>query len=75
VVPGFSGVPPNLWFVRLNNVPSFGSIDPNGTDEIVQGSIVVHSVRGVSMRSRALWREGSRWRHLETTTYLSRPGT
>jgi hypothetical protein len=75
VVSGFSNVPPNLWFVRLNNAPPFGNLDPSGKPEIEPGSVVVHSVRGVSMRSRALWREGSRWRRVESTTYLSRPGT
>jgi len=67
-------VPTNLWFVRLNNAPAFGAMDSTGRANIVPGSIVVHAVRGVSMRSRAVWREGSRWRRLETTTYLSRPG-
>jgi hypothetical protein len=69
-----SGVPPGLWFVRLQNVPKFGSADPNGRANILPVSIKVLSVRGVSMRSRTLWREGTRWRHLDTTTYLSRPG-
>jgi hypothetical protein len=64
-----------LWFVRLNNSSRFGAADGTGRANIVPGSIVIHSVRGVSLRARTAWREGNRWRHLETSTYLSRPGT
>jgi hypothetical protein len=52
------------WWVRLNawNRPD---LDPNEP-------IVIQSVRGASLQARAIWREGTRWRHVDHTTLLSR---
>jgi hypothetical protein len=67
-------VPPNAWFIRLNNAyPHPG--DAAGRPTVAPGSIMIHSVRGVSVRSRVVWREGPRWRRLENSTYLARRGT
>jgi hypothetical protein len=80
LTPGlFSGVAAAqrglFWFIRLNNSPRISASDPIGKAEIVPGTIVIHSVRGVSVRARVAWREGSRWRRLENSTYLTRQGT
>jgi hypothetical protein len=66
---------PTDWFIRLNNSSRISPTDPVGRAEVMPGSIVIHSVRGVSVRSRVAWREGNRWRRLENSTYLTRPGT
>jgi hypothetical protein len=70
----FPGLSPALWFVRVNNASRYGANDPGGRPNVEPGSIVIHSVRGVSLRSRVAWREGNRWRRLESSTYLSRKG-
>jgi hypothetical protein len=62
---GFAPAPlATNWWLRLNawNRPD---LDPNEP-------IVIQSVRGVSLQARAIWREGTRWRHVEQTTLLSR---
>jgi hypothetical protein len=72
-IRAFGNLPPHTWFVRVNNAPRFDATDGAGRPNVVTTEpIVIHSVRGVSMRARTIWREGSRWRRLENSTYLSR---
>jgi type II secretory pathway pseudopilin PulG len=71
----FASLPDYLWFVRVNNSPKFSAADPFGRANVMPNSVVIHSVRGVSVRSRVAWREGPRWRRLENSTYLARQGT
>lgn len=62
---GFAPAPlATNWWLRLN-VWDRPDLDPSEP-------IVIQSVRGVSLQARAIWREGTRWRHVDQTTLLSR---
>jgi hypothetical protein len=57
------------WGIRLNLADRLD----RGEVAVAPGEpIVIQSVRGVSLQARAIWREGTRWRHLDHTTLLSR---
>jgi len=57
------GSPVPYWWVRVNAADRLG---------FVADSIRVMRVRGVTVRARAIWREGERWRKLDLDSYISR---
>jgi hypothetical protein len=57
------GAPTNNWWVQAD-----GAL----RGDAVPGSIQVLRVRGGSVRARAIWREGSRWRSLTLDSYVGR---
>jgi hypothetical protein len=40
-----------------------------------QRGIQVFDVRGTSLRAITIWREGSRWKYQDVSTFLTRQGT
>jgi hypothetical protein len=59
------------WWVVLDAAQR-SALDPNSQDGLVPGSIRIQRVRGVSVRARAIWREGERWRKYDLYSYVSR---
>jgi hypothetical protein len=57
------GAPTVNWWVQ---------VDGAQRADAVQNSIQVLRVRGVSVRARAIWREGNRWRSLSLDSYVGR---
>jgi hypothetical protein len=57
------GSPTNYWWVRVDRA------EPDGA---VPGSVRIQRVRGVSVRARAIWREGTRWRSLILDSFVGR---
>jgi len=57
------GSPVPYWWTVLD-----GAHRPDAVD----GSVRVLRVRGVSVRARAIWREGTRWRRLDLDSYVGR---
>jgi hypothetical protein len=57
------GAPSNNWWAQVD-----GAL----RGDVVPGSIQVLRVRGVSVRARAIWREGTRWRSLDLDSYVGR---
>lgn len=62
--PGAPGAPPPArWWVRVARAND-PAVDP--------ATIRIRAVRGASFHTRAVWREGRRWRHALHTTILTR---
>jgi hypothetical protein len=57
------GAPTQNWWVQVD-----GAL----RGDAVPGSVQVLRVRGVSVRARAIWREGNRWRSLDLDSYVGR---
>ncbi len=68
--------PGRHWWVRLSHaeVDSCKSSvgDPNADLDVQPGTLKILGVRGVSVHTRVTWRDGSRRRHLERATLLTR---
>jgi hypothetical protein len=58
-----SGAAPDLWWIQL---------DAAKRRDAVPNSIHVLRVRGVTVRARAIWREGERWRKLDLDSFIGR---
>jgi hypothetical protein len=72
-VAGFD--PTRHWWVRLLHSdvdPSKGTGDGQADPDVVPGSIQIRGVRGASIHTRVVWREGNNWRSRERSTILNR---
>ena len=47
-------------------------VDGAQRDDAVPDSVRIQRVRGVTVRARAIWREGDRWRRLDLDLFVSR---
>ncbi|MBI3910170.1 MAG: hypothetical protein HY320_04470 [Armatimonadetes bacterium] len=62
------------WWVRVGNPdgdPGNGA-DTDRNPDVVPGSVDILGVRGASLHTHVVWREGSDWRHLQATTVMER---
>lgn len=77
-MPGTPASPPiaapynRLWWARVAHADPSAAGDPAGDPDVVPGSVVVTGVRGASIHTHVVWKDGSRWRHRQRATVLTR---
>jgi hypothetical protein len=64
-----------LWWLRV----AHGDIDAAkpggdaaGDPDVVPGSVMITGVRGASVHTHVVWKDGNRWRHRQRATILTR---
>lgn len=75
-VPPYLGSPfPVFGWIRLTHGDQADATDTAFNPDVLPGSIRIRSVRGASVQTRVVWRQGRRWRTYQRTTLLNRgPG-
>lgn len=75
--PSVAGLTPNHWWIRVNQAdavnPGNPQSDNSANPDVVPGSVQVRAIRGVSVQTRVIWRQGKRWKHFQRSTLLTRP--
>jgi len=71
--PAAPGVP-GYWWLRVGHAYAASGADSEADPDVAPGSIRIDGVRGASFHTHVMWRQGTRWRHLERTTVLTRSG-
>jgi len=66
--PALPAAPPSM----VPTPPWWLQVDGAQRADYVRGSFRVQRVRGVSVRARAVWREGNRWRRLDLDSFVGR---
>ena len=66
--PALPAAPPSM----VPTPPWWVQVDGAQRADYVRGSFRVQRVRGVSVRARAVWREGNRWRRLDLDSFVGR---
>lgn len=70
--PPVPGLAPQHWWIRVNQADPVNAGDPGGNPDVMPDSVQIQAIRGVSVQSRIVWRQGSRWKHYQRTTLLTR---
>ena len=73
--PGLAAPYNQLWWTRVAHADvdtSKAGGDAAGDTDVVPGSVAVTGVRGASVHTLVVWKDGNRWRHRQRTTLLTR---
>lgn len=76
--PGTAAAPPlgapynRLWWTRVDHGNLASGTDVAGDPDVVQDSVQITGVRGASLHTHVVWKDGSRWRHRQRATVLTR---
>lgn len=67
------GAPYNqLWWTRVDHGDPASSGDVAGDPDVVPGSVQITGIRGASLHTHVVWKDGTRWRHRQRATVLTR---
>jgi len=61
-----------LWWARVDHADPVSGSDLAGDTDVVAGSVQITGVRGASLHTHVVWKDGSRWRHRQRATVLTR---
>jgi hypothetical protein len=73
--PGLAAPYNQLWWTRVAHADvdtGKAGGDPAGDADVVPGSVAITGVRGASVHTHVVWKDGNRWRHRQRATLLTR---
>lgn len=76
--PSSASAPPlgspynRLWWTRVDHADRISGGDVAGDPDVAPGSIQITGVRGASLHTHVVWKDGTRWRHRQRATVLTR---